>query len=170
MNNKKNWYALKVFYNKVLCFRDLVVKDNVETYIAMQEGKLLVSSLMFIKSTEDYLKSLREQHLSEISFYKRACYRGKQVVFVPAVIPDEQIEVFKRATEEGCEFRLLGDIPSLNLKPGDRVRVIEGPFKGQEGYLKRIKKDRKFVITIGNIAAFTIEGVTYKMVEKINRI
>ena len=167
MNDQKNWYALKIFYNKVLCFRDLVEKDNVESYIAMQEGKPLVSQLMFIKSTEDFLKSLREQHLSEVAYYKRACYRGKQVVYVPAVIPNEQMEVFRRATEEGCEFRLLGDIQNLNLKSGDRVRVIEGPFKGLDGYLKRIKKDRKFVITIGNIAAFTIEGITYKMVEKL---
>lgn len=167
MNDQKNWYALKIYFNKVLCFRDLVEKDNVETYIAMQESKPLVSQLMFIKSTEGYLKSLREQHLSEISFYKRACYRGKQIVFVPAVIPDVQMEVFRRATEKGCKFRLLGDIQNLNLKLGDRVRVIEGPFKGQEGYLKRIKKDRQFVITIGNIAAFTIEGITYKMVEKL---
>ena len=167
MDEKKNWYALKVFSNKVLAFKELVEKDSVETYIAMQQGKPLISSLMFIKSTEDYLKSLREQHLSEISYYKRACYRGKQVVYVPAVIPDDQIEVFRRATAEGYEFRFLGDLKNLNLNPGDRVRVVEGPFKGQEGYLKRIKKDRKFVITIGNIAAFTIEGVTHRIVEKM---
>ena len=167
MREKKNWYALKVFFNKVFVFKGLVEKDGVESYIAMQESKPLVSSLMFIKSTEDYLKCLREQHISEISYYKRACYKGKQVVFVPAVIPDEQMEVFRQATVEGSRYRFLGDIQTLNLKPGDRVRVIEGPFRGREGYLKRIKKDRKFVITIGNIAAFTIEGVTYKMVEKI---
>lgn len=167
MNDHKNWYALKVFSNKVLAFKELVEKDSVETYIAMQQGKPLVSSLMFIKSTEDYLRSLRVQHISKVSYYKRACYREKQVVFVPAVIPDEQMEVFRRATAEGCEYRFLGDIQTLNLKLGDRVRVIEGPFQGQIGYLKRIKKDRKFVITIGSIAAFTIEGVTYKMVEKI---
>ena len=51
---------------------------------------------------------------------------------------------------------------------GDRVKVIEGPFKGLVGNVKRIKKDRKFVITIGTIAAFTIGGITHKMVKKIN--
>lgn len=166
MNGQENWYALKVFYNKVLNVKEIVEKDGVETYIAMQEGKSLIPSLMFIKSSEDYLKSLREEHKSELTYYKRACYVANSLSFVPAVIPDGQMELFKKATAEGVRY--LGEIQTLNLKPGDMVRVIEGPFKGQMGFLKRIKKDRKFIITIGNVAAFTIEGVTYKMVEKIN--
>jgi len=176
MKGQKNWYALKVFYNKVHYFKEIIENDGVETYIAIQEGKLLVPSLMFIKSSEDYLKSLRDNHVKEFTYYKRARYKINQtvnqlnsqstLVFVPAVIPDDQMEIFKRATAEGVRY--LGEIETLNLKPGDRVRVTEGPFKGQVGFLKRIKKDRKFIITIGNIAAFTIEGITYKMVEKIN--
>ena len=54
-----------------------------------------------------------------------------------------------------------------DLKLGDRVRITSGPLKGQTGNVKRIKKDRKFVITIGNVAAFTIEGITHDMMEKI---
>ena len=124
MSEKKNWYALKIFYNKVFVFKELVEKDGMESYIAMHKSKPLVSSLMFIRCTEEYLKSLREQHISEVIYYKRASYRGKQIVYVPAVIPEEQMEVFRLATEEGCEFRLLGDIQNLDLKPGDRGRVI----------------------------------------------
>lgn len=166
MTVKKNWYALKIFYNKVLYFKDIIGKDGVETYFAIQEGKPLVPSLMFICCSEDYLQSLREDHKSELAYYRRACYVANSLVFVPAVIPDDQMEMFRRATAKGVRY--LGEIQTLNLKPGDRVKVTEGPFKGQIGFLKRIKKDRIFIITIGNIAAFTIEGVTYKMVEKIN--
>lgn len=166
MNGQKNWYALKVFYNKVLHFKELIEKDGVETYIATQEGKPLVPSLMFIRSSENYLKLLRENHKSELAYYRSACYSTKSLVFAPAVITNDQMEMFQMATAEGVKY--LGEIQTLNLKPGDRVRVTEGLFKGREGFLKRIKKDRKFIITIGNIAAFTIEGITYKMVEKIN--
>lgn len=181
-----NWYALKVFYNKTLHFKNLIEKDGIETYIALTtevskgkgriqyQKKPVVSSLMFIKSTEEYLKSLRENHISQLTYYKTVSYKSKtgysSVEFVPAVIPDDQMKVFKQATSGGNGIRYLGDVKELNLKPGDRVKVTEGPFKGREGYLKRIKKDRKFVITIGNIAAFTIEGITYKMVEKVDII
>ena len=175
-----NWYALKVFYGKVLHVKDMAEKDGVETYVAMttqdrkENGiithvtKPLVPSLMFIRCTEDFLKSFREKHISELTFYKTA--KGKadsRNEYVPAIIPEDQMEVFRRATTEGGSIHYLGNLQSMNLKPGDRVRVIEGDFKGTEGYLKRIKKDRKFIISIGTIAAFTIEGITYKMVEKL---
>ena len=179
-----NWYALKIFYNKALHFKELVEKDGVETYLAMtskevkesgriqHQKKPLVSSLMFIRSTEDYLNSLREHHFSELTYYKTAHFilqpGNNSVEYVPAIIPEDQMEVFRQATTEGGNIQYLGTIKSLNLKPGDRVMVTEGPFKGREGYLKRIKKDRKFVITRGNIAAFTIEGITYKMVKRID--
>lgn len=179
-----NWYALKVFYNKALHFKDLIEKDGIETYIAMtteerkENGKIqthkkpVVSSLMFIRSTEEYLKSLRENHIAELTYYKTVSNKSKtgysSAEFVPAIIPEDQMETFKQATSEGSSIRYLGDIRDLKLKPGDKVKVTKGPFKGREGYLKRIKKDRKFVIAIGNIAAFTIEGITYKMVEKVD--
>ena len=166
MNEQKNWYALKVLYNKVLHFKEIIEKDGVETYIAMQEGKSLVPSLMFIRSSEDYLKALKGKHKGELTYYKKACYSTNSLMLVPADIPDNQMEMFKRATAEGVKY--LGEIKTLNLKPGDSVRVTEGPFKGQIGFLKRIKKDRKFIITVGNVAAFSIEGITYKMVERIN--
>ena len=175
-----NWYALKVFYGKVLHVKDLAEKDGVETYVAMTtldhkvNGRIthitkpLVPSLMFIKCTEDFLKSFREKHSSELTYYKTAISKdSNHKHYKPAVIPDDQMEVFRRATTEGGSICYLGDLQSVNLKPGDRVRVVEGDFKGTEGYLKRIKKDRKFIISIGSIAAFTIEGITYKMVEKI---
>ena len=74
------------------------------------------------------------------------------------------MQAFIWLTLEDHKISYLGEPKDLKL--GDRVKVIEGPFKGLVGNIKRIKKDRKFVISIGTIAAFTIEGITHKMVQK----
>lgn len=142
-------------------------KQTVVTY-----KKPLVPSLMFIHCTESFLKTLKHNHLSEFSYYTRYADKEltekeatKQLQKVPAIIPDDQMLAFIWLTSEDHEISYLGEPKDIKL--GDRVRVTEGPFKGFTGNIKRIKKDRKFVITIGSIAAFTIEGITHKMVEKI---
>ena len=142
-------------------------KQTVVTY-----KKPLVASLMFIHCTESFLKTLKHNHLSEFSYYTRYADKEltdkevtKQLQKVPAIIPDDQMQAFIWLTSEEHKISYLGEPKDIKL--GDRVRVTEGPFKGFTGNIKRIKKDRKFVITIGTIAAFTIEGITHKMVEKI---
>ena len=142
-------------------------KQQVVTY-----KKPLVPSLMFIHCTESFLKTLKHNHLSEFSYYTRyadkeltAKEATRQLQKVPAIIPDDQMQAFIWLTSEDLKIEYLGEPKDIKL--GDRVRVTEGPFKGFTGNIKRIKKDRKFVITIGTIAAFTIGGITHKQLKVI---
>lgn len=158
-----------------------------EKSVAVQ--KPMVASLMFVRCTEKFLKELKMDYLSDFTYYSRyADFRDSEAQFkeqelqkkltnrrrytapvslqkVPAVIPDEQMEAFIWMTSNDFDVKYLGEPKDLKL--GDRVRITSGPLKGQTGNVKRIKKDRKFVITIGNVAAFTIEGITHDMMEKI---
>lgn len=151
--------------------RDIIRIANKKLTVVTYK-KPLVPSLMFIHCTESFLKTLKHNHLSEFSYYTRYADKEltdietkKQLQKVPAIIPDDQMQAFIWLTSEDHEISYLGEPKDIKL--GDRVRVTEGPFKGFVGNIKRIKKDRKFVITIGSIAAFTIGGITHKMVEKI---
>ena len=151
--------------------RDIIRISNKKLTVVTYK-KPLVPSLMFIHCTESFLKTLKHNHLSEFSYYTRYADKEltdkettKQLQKVPAIIPDDQMQAFIWLTSEDHEISYLGEPKDIKL--GDRVRVTEGPFKGFVGNIKRIKKDRKFVITIGTIAAFTIGGITHKMVEKI---
>ncbi|MBO7562321.1 MAG: KOW motif-containing protein [Bacteroidales bacterium] len=127
--------------------------------------KPLVASLMFIRCTESFLKTLKHNHLSEFTYYTRYADKDRVLQKVPAIIPDDQMHAFIWLTSEDNSLQYLGEPKDIKL--GDRVKVIDGPFKGLEGHVKRIKKDRKFVITIGSIAAFVIEGITHKMLQKL---
>ena len=144
--------------------RDVIRTANKQHQVVTYK-KPLVASLMFIRCTESFLKTLKHNHLTEFSYYTSYKQQGKQLQKVPAIIPEEQMQVFIWLTSKDCGIVYLGEPKDLKL--GDRVKVTEGPFKGLIGNIKRIKKDRKFVLTIGSIASFTIGGITHKMVEKI---
>lgn len=173
--------------------RDIIRTANKEHQVVTYK-KPLVSSLMFIRCTESFLKTLKHRHLTEFSYYTRysnvpnhtdqeveqdliqeqktqtqdnskPSKSNKQLNKVPAVIPEDQMQAFIWLTSEDHKVSYLGEPKDLKL--GDRVKVTEGPFKGLIGNIKRIKKDRKFILTIGSIASFTIGGITHKMVEKI---
>ena len=158
--------------------RDIIRIANKQHQVVTYK-KPLVASLMFIRCTETFLKTLKQNHLSEFSYYtrfsgttsERKITAKEQILTtqqhkVPAIIPDNQMQAFIWLTSEDHRISFLGEPKDIKL--GDRVKVIEGPFKGLIGNIKRIKKDRKFVLTIGTIAAFTIDGITHKMVEIID--
>lgn len=146
-----------------------IINDSNKPTCTITVKKPLVASLLFLRCTESFLKSLKHNHLSEFSYYTRYADKEteretenprKQLEKVPAVIPDDQMQAFIWLTSEDNDVTYLGEPKDIKL--GDKVKVIDGPFKGLEGHVKRIKKDRKFVLSIGNIAAFVIEGISHK--------
>jgi transcription antitermination factor NusG len=53
-------------------------------------------------------------------------------------------------------LEFFSDEDMTRYKTGDKVRVLEGPLKGAEGYIKRIRKDRRLLVSIeGFIAVAT---------------
>ena len=52
---------------------------------------------------------------------------------------------------------------------GDLVRVTDGPFKGAEGHIKRIKKDRRLVVTIPGIVAVATTYIHPHFLEIVKR-
>ncbi|PWH18774.1 MAG: hypothetical protein DDG58_06070 [Ardenticatenia bacterium] len=53
------------------------------------------------------------------------CFGG-----VPAAVPSILVEAIRLRVDA---INATGDDPSVHFKPGDRVRVLEGPFAGYEG-------------------------------------
>ena len=146
-----------------------IINDSNKPSRTVTVKKPLVASLLFLRCTESFLKSLKHNHLSEFSYYTRYADKEteresesprKQLEKVPAIIPDDQMQAFIWLTSEDNDVTYLGEPKDIKL--GDKVKVTNGPFKGLEGHVKRIKKDRKFVLSIGNIAAFVIEGISHK--------
>lgn len=137
-----HWYAAKVFWNRMSPIREKLMEDHVEYYVPEQIG-----SLVFMQATEDYLKQFESQHFDKIWVYRDIESKKH------SIIPDREMEVFISVCSAGKQgLTFLGDDKPA-YHQGDKVRVTEGPFKGAEGYITRIKKDRRLVVSIQGVVA-----------------
>ena len=82
-------------------------------------------------------------------------------------IPDREMNIFMLVTssgEKGMEY--LG-ADSTKFCRGERVRVIDGKFKGAEGYICRIKKNSRLVVAIQGVCAVATSYIPQSFIQKI---
>lgn len=170
------WYALKVFYNKVFEMRDDLARLGLECYVPVTTVTIerpggvkrrverpLVSSLMFVRCTDASLASLPAVIEGRALIYSRR--EGGSLVPVP--IPDREMDIFMLVTSGGAEgLEYIGEDSPL-YHQGDRVRVIDGPFKGSEGHIARIGRDHRLVVTVKGLCAVATSYIPRAFLEKI---
>ncbi|MBQ9462548.1 MAG: UpxY family transcription antiterminator [Bacteroidales bacterium] len=155
-----HWYALRAYWNRLEQVKELLEEKGVEYY-----AQKVLPSYVFVHTTLDKLEAMRRFEYDN-DLHRFYVYWDKEKKR-PSVIPDKEMEVFKivsSAKEAGLE--LLGDDMEKYHK-GDKVRVLDGPFKGAEGHVVRIKKDRRLVVTISGIAAMATSYIPKELLEKI---
>lgn len=157
IDNTPHWYALKVFYNKV----QPLIADCKEAALEFFAPVEVVRSLLFIRCREDELAGFLTGHPQGVYVYRQAGSRQ------PAAIRDREMEIFRFVVTAGQQgLSLLGeDRPEYHQ--GDRVVVTDGPFKGAEGHIKRIKKDRRLVVTLPGIVAVATAYIHPSMLKKV---
>ncbi len=155
--NEIHWYAAKVKYNRTQPIREQLTADRVRYYVPE-----VIGSLVFLQVSEDYLSHFEQDNFSRLWLYRNP------LTHKPSPIPDREMEVFMfvcSAGKQGLTF-LGDDKPEYHL--GDRVRVTEGPLKGAEGHIKRIKKDRRLVVSISGVAAVATTYIHPQFLEAID--
>ena len=121
----------------------------------------IMPSYIFLHTT------LKQIELLRLTEYNRFYVYVDRATRIPLAIPQREIDIFKIMTSAGeGGFEFLGDDPSVYQK-GDLVRVTDGPFKGAEGYVKRIRKDRRLIITISGVAAIATAYIPLELLEKV---
>ena len=201
-----NWYALKIFYNKVFEMEDKLASEGLPCYIAMEkvclkgaehlaaarflaslpegaradsryikEGpviylrKPMVTSLVFVQASREQIVRL-DAELQE----KYRNGKGRGFVYKTAdrqdfaVIPDRQMAAFRLVTESGVSgLSFFSGDDITRYRQGDKVRVTEGPLKGAEGYIRRIRKDRRLLVSIDGVVAVATSYIPMSQLEKV---
>ena len=151
-----HWYAIKAFWRRTSAVTETFDDAGTEYY-----AQKILPSYIFVHTDRPTIKKMQS-----------ACF-GKYYVYAdretkePCIIPDKEFETFRIVTSaaaSGLEF--LDDNPEKYQK-GDKVRVTGGPFEGAEGYVVRIKKDRRLVVTISGVAAIATSFIPMELLEKI---
>ena len=123
----------------------------------------VVSSLLFVRAPMDRIGEVGK------------CVDGKGFVYktadrkTEAVIPDKQMAMFQLVCSSGAEgLEFFADDDLTRYKSGDKVRVLEGPLKGAEGYVKRIRKDRRLLVAIEGFIAVATSFIPPQFLEKVS--
>ena len=170
-----HWYAFKVFYNKVFEIDKTIRKSHVETYFPIVKSYKLVgetkqlvvkpaiSSLIFVHSTTESVLSLQQELSGRVMLYTHVT-DGKRV---PSPIDEEEMRVFMLVTSVEDERLQYLDVGSVNYKEGQRVRVLDGPYKDCTGYIKRIKGNRRLLVSVEGLALVATSYIPSEFLEKI---
>ncbi len=168
-----HWYALKVFYNRVVHLKSLL-PAGIESYVPLhtvethEQGRLaykeepLIPSLLFVRCTAEWLVNFKHDHNEDFMYYTAPEKK------TPGPIRDEEMRSFILVTsaEAGRNAQYFGaDAPEYHT--GDRVRVTGGIYAGAEGYIKRIKKDRKLIVAVSGIAVVAVSYIHPDFLEKV---
>lgn len=152
------WYATRVFFNKVEPLVRQLEDDAVRYYLPPRN---LITSLLFLDCDAAYLNKFQQDFFGKMFVY------GNRETHQPAIIRDSEMKVFILVTSAGDEgLTYLGD-DRPEYHQGDRVRVTAGPFQGAEGHIKRIKKDRRLVISLQGIVAVATTYIHPDLLEKV---
>jgi len=202
-----NWYAIKVFYNKVFEMEDRLAGMGLETYLAVEkvllkgeehlaaarklaqlpeggrpdsrivkEGPVIykrvpmVKSLLFVRADANEILKVIEMLKGPVDLNKPEGFVYRTADWQePCVIPDRQMNMFRLVTssqDSGLKFFSADDL--THFKQGEKVRVIEGPLKGAEGYIRRVHKNRRLLVAIEGIVAVATSYIPPLFLEKIN--
>ena len=187
--NTLHWYALKVFFNKVFDIEKALQREHYEVYFPVRKEQVkgsglrrvddstrydrvsekvvfrripVVNSLLFVRSSEEDIKRIRALVYGHALVFYNAERTG------PAVIPDKEMTIFRMVAESGADgLQFYSDEDIVNYRQGDRVRVKAGPLKGAEGYIKRIKRDRRLLVAIEGFVAVATSYIPPDLLEVI---
>ena len=154
---ENRWYALKVYYNRV----QPLIAECREAAIEFFAPTDVIKSLLFLHCDEETVQRFVADRWQKAWLYREADSRR------PAAIPDREMEVFRFVVTAGRDgLQLLGD-DRPEYHEGDRVVVTGGPFKGAEGHIKRIKRDRRLVVTIRGVVAVATTYIHPSLLRKV---
>ena len=171
-----NWYALKVFFNKVFDIEKILQEDNIECYIPCEKTaieihgakrivrKPILPSLLFFRSSQPYAIELQRKLLSRVILYTK---KTSEYTKIPAAIPEKEMQVFILVTSAGDQGLEYFTDDFLSYKVGQKVRITGGMFKGAEGYIKRIKHNRRLTVTLQGVCMVMTSFIPPCFIEKI---
>lgn len=159
---EKHWYALRTTYGREKKAYEYLISKNVEAFyptftsVKLIGGKrktITVSRLpniFFAYGTEEEIKSYvyDNVNLPYLRFYYRHIHEGVRIIQEPLIVPKEQIENLKIVC--ASESKDLIIVPTGNPKflSGQKVRVVDGCFKGVVGHVARFCGQQRVAIEI----------------------
>lgn len=172
-----HWYAVKVFYNRVFLLESALQQEGFGCYVPCRKietedehGQVivrreqLIPSLLFFRSNPRQAREIQRRYADRIFLYTE---KDAERLSRPAPIPDHEMQIFILVTSAGD--RGLKDVTKeiSGYKVGQKVRITGGMFKGVEGYIQRIKHNRRLLVAIKGVCVVATSYIEPAYIERI---
>ena len=152
------------------------MKKKIKCYIPCETVKVLkqdgtkknvrkpvINSLLFFHSETYIAKEIQKILTDKVILYTRQIDFKK----IPLAIPEREMNIFMLVTSSGEKGLEYFDTDNPKFYQGDHVKVIDGTFKGAEGYICRIKKNHRLIITVHGVCAVATSYIPQAIIKKI---
>ena len=180
--NTPHWYALRTTYGREKKAYDYLVSNNVKAFYptiktvknvegqrtAVEESRL--PNIFFAYGKEDEIKSFvyDNVNLPYLRFYYRHIHEGARISKEPLIVPDYQIEGLKIICASQAEDIILELSEIKQFKVGQKVRIIDGIFKGVVGKVARYRGQQRVAIVIDGLLTIASAYVPSAFIEIID--
>ena len=161
------WHVLRATYARELKVQEQMREMGIRTFIPMmwREKKLVpaITGLVFALATREAL----DRYIRSFGDARPVNYYWDRTADRALTVPDKAMEDFIAiASTMDPDLIYLTEI-SDKLREGQKVIVKEGPFKGVEGKVVRIRKSRRIMVEIPGMLAVASTYVEMGNVEII---
>lgn len=169
---EKSWFAIKTRQDfraeEILaphCDDIFFPTETVRNAAGVRRRRAIIPHVLFIRTTGRNALRLeadgRRDPGSAVPFWIYRYPRSKEI----QVITERQITLLRLLTAEDatrCEIYRKSE-----FREGQRVRVKAGPFKGYEGTVQRVNKNRHVVVRIEGICLVLLPFIHPDLLEEI---
>lgn len=141
----------------------LPMKEKVEKKNGHVRHKVVpaISNLIFIHDNQETISQLKQQHgyVSTLRYLVRPNRLDPTIPGEIIVIPDKQMEEFKRVSSAPSDLITFLTEDDLKGHVHAHVVITSGPFKGVHGVIKRVHGNKHVVVEIEGVAGVCINFV-----------
>lgn len=164
------WYVINALHGNALNAQSALQGLNIECFVPMEYRPVRVKglkvreqlqpiliNLIFIKSTFEQIKELNERYKYLHFSYTKTGGDGRNK---PIVVPPVEMEQFIEFIGGRFEAVEYIDSQSVDIKKGETVEIIDGPFKGKKALFVSVsgKRFKQIVVAIDGIIAVCIKS------------
>ena len=174
-----HWYVMRATYGRERKAYEYIISKGTEAFYPTsvikkkdRDGKMtlqkvsLLPNLFFIHTTEEIAKiyAYDKKDLHYLRFYYNQHHDGTKE---PLIVPDSQIQNLRIVCSSQAEDILVAPLNIPNFQAGQRVRVIEGDFKGIVGIVSRWHGQQRVGITLQGLCIIATAYVPSAFLEVI---
>ena len=179
----KSWYVFRATYGREDKAYEYIVNDGTYAYVAKRYKSVvrnrvremilepLMPGFLFVYASktkaEEYVKNTAD--LPFLNFYYNH-FEQESGKNPPLTVLRHEMENFILATVSQNEHLKVVSESQCHFKTGDKVRVIEGPFKGVEGRVARVSGQQCVVLQLSHIGWVSTAYVPTAFLEKTNKV